>query len=165
MSGAIAGTRYPFEDIAVLAGTDLGVTAYRVISQEDIDAFASLTGDWHWIHVNRDAAAAGPFGDTIAHGFFSLSLIGSFWPELFDVDGASMKINYGLDRVRFLSPVRNGSRLRMRATIDDVQKIPGGYRLRVSQTIEIEDEPKPALFAVSIYDIRGPFASETRERP
>jgi acyl dehydratase len=147
--------------MAGLAGTDLGYTDYRTIAQSDIDTFADLTRDWNWMHVDREAAASGPFGSRIAHGFLSLALVGGFWPELFDVDDGSLKINYGLDRVRFIAPVHVSSRLRMHAQIDSAEPTRFGYRLHVGQTIEIEGEPKPALVAASIYEIRPPVPSDS----
>ena len=136
-----------FDKLLTLAGTDLGVTDYREITQEQINKFADATGDDQWIHVDPERAKDGPFGAPIAHGFLTLSLIIPFWGELFDVDGVTTKVNYGLDKVRFTSPVKVGSRIRMRATIAEVTEVKGGAQIKVAATIEIEGQERPAVVA------------------
>jgi|TARA_B110000971_G_scaffold168510_1_gene172887 acyl dehydratase len=148
--------RFTIEEIPTLQGTLLGPSAFRTVSQEDVNRFADVTGDHNWIHVDDVAAKAGIFGATIVHGFLTLSLVGSFWGEIFGLDGAVMKLNYGLDRVRFPSPVRVGSSLRMHAVVTQVERISGGHRLHVTQTVEIEGESKPAVIAESLYNIYNP---------
>ncbi|HKP08624.1 MAG TPA: MaoC/PaaZ C-terminal domain-containing protein, partial [Microbacterium sp.] len=95
--------------------------------------------------------AEGPFGGAIAHGFLSLSLTVKFWSELFDVTGVSTRVNYGLDKVRFVSPVKVGARVRGGAVIAEVTEVPGGYQFAVDQTIEIEGGGKPAVVARGLY--------------
>lgn len=139
-----------FAELPGLVGHDLGATEYVEITQEQIDTFADATKDHQWIHTDPQRAADGPFGATIAHGFLTLSLIVPFWTELFDVQGVTSKINYGLDRVRFTSPVRVGARLRMRSQIEAVQEVRGGVQLTTNNVIEIEGEERPAVVATFI---------------
>jgi len=97
-----------YEQIADLAGADLGYTEYRTVTQDQVDRFADAADDHQWIHVDPVRAQEGPFGATIAHGFLSLSLTVPFWTELLEVRGVAAKVNYGLDKVRFPAPVRVG---------------------------------------------------------
>ena len=131
-------------------GREVGVSSWIAIDQDRIDAFADATEDRQFIHVDPAAAAQTAFGGTVAHGFLSLSLLSRMGAEAMLVpDGMTMAINYGLDRVRFLAPVRSGSRVRGRFTLDSVEeKAAGQVLLRHSVTVEIEGEDKPALSAV-----------------
>ena len=131
-------------------GEEIGVSSWIMIDQERIDAFADATEDWQFIHIDPAAAARTPFGGTIAHGFLSLSLLSRMGAETMLLpDATKMAINYGLDRVRFLAPVRSGKRVRGRFTLDSVEeKGPGQMLMRHSVTVEIEGEDKPALSAV-----------------
>jgi acyl dehydratase len=140
-----------YADVADLAGTDLGYTDWTEITQEQVNTFADATGDHQWIHTDPERAKDGPFGGAIAHGFLTLSLAVTFWTELFDVEGVSTKVNYGLDKVRFISPVKVGSRVRMTAVIAEVTEVAGGYQFAVDQTIEIEGGTKPAVVARGLY--------------
>ena len=144
-------THVAYADIAGLSGTDLGYTDWLEITQDRVNLFADAVDDHQWIHVDPERAASGPFGAPIAHGFLSLSLATKFWTDLLEVEGVTTKVNYGLDKVRFVSPVKVGSRVRMNAVIAEVTEVPGGYQLAVDQTIEIEDGTKPALVARGIY--------------
>ena len=144
-------TAIAYTDLAGLAGTDLGVTDWLEITQERVNVFADATDDHQWIHVDPARAAEGPFGAPIAHGFLTLSLAVKFWTDLLDVDGVTTKVNYGLDKVRFVSPVKVGSKVRMSAVVAEVTEVPGGYQLAVDQTIEIEGGAKPAVVARGIY--------------
>ncbi len=136
-----------FDKVLTLAGTDLGYTDYREITQEQVNLFADATGDHQWIHVDPDRAKDGPFGGPIAHGFLTLSLLIPLWGELFDVEGVTTKVNYGLDRVRFTSPVKVGSRVRLQATISEVSEVKAGVQIKVSSTMEIEGQDRPAVVA------------------
>ncbi|WP_457947788.1 MaoC family dehydratase [Pseudarthrobacter sp. alpha12b] len=136
-----------FDTLLTLSGKDLGTTDYRQITQEQINLFADATDDHQWIHTDPERAKDGPFGAPIAHGFLTLSLIIPFWGELFDVDGVTTKVNYGLDKVRFTSPVTVGSKVRMQATIADVTEVKGGAQIKVNATIEIEGQERPAVVA------------------
>lgn len=128
---------------------DLGLSDWLLIDQDRINAFADATLDHQFIHVDRERAKEGPFGTTIAHGFLSLSLLSCFTEKMgASVEGTEMAINYGFDKVRFLQPVKVGSRVRAKATLLDVQeKKAGQYLLRQEVAIEIEGEDKPALIA------------------
>lgn len=144
-------THTTLDGVVALVGRDLGFTAYREVTQEQINTFADATDDHQWIHVDPERAGAGPFGAPIAHGFLTLSLCIPLWGELLVVDDATTKVNYGLDRVRFVSPVRVGARIRMRATITSVDEVAGGIQIGVDQVIEIESSAKPAVVAHSLY--------------
>src|SRR6188472_1239943 len=130
-------THVAYADIAGLSGTDLGYTDWLEITQDRVNLFADAVDDHQWIHVDPERAASGPFGAPIAHGFLSLSLATKFWTDLLEVEGVTTKVNYGLDKVRFVSPVKVGSRVRMNAVIAEVTEVPGGYQFGVDQTIEI----------------------------
>lgn len=139
----------PLDEIRSRVGQEIGVSSWLTVDQARIDAFADATEDRQFIHVDAEAAAQTPFGGTIAHGFLSLSLLSRMGAEAMLIpDGAKMAVNYGLDRVRFLAPVRSGSRVRGRFTLDSVdEKAPGQILLRHTVTVEIEGEEKPALTA------------------
>jgi len=139
-----------FDELPGLVGRDLGVTEYREITQARIDEFAHAADDDQWIHTDPERAKDGPFGTTIAHGFLTLALVIPFWGELFDVEGVSSKVNYGLDRVRFTSPVPVGSRVRMHSVIEAVEEVKGGVQLTTANTIQIEGQERPALVATFI---------------
>jgi acyl dehydratase len=129
-------------------GEHLGWTDWREITQERVDTFADATDDHQWIHVDRERAAAeSPFGGTIAHGYLTLALVAPALGELIHVDGVSMGINYGLDRVRFPAPVPVGSRIRAGAELVEVTEVPGGVQSKLNVTFEIENGEKPACVA------------------
>ena len=130
-------------------GDEVGVSSWIAVDQERIDAFAQATEDRQFIHVDPASAAETPFGGTIAHGFLSLSLLSRMGAEaMLMPEGMKIAVNYGLDGVRFLAPVRSGRRVRGRFTLDSVEeKAAGQWLLRHSVTVEIEDEEKPALWA------------------
>ncbi|WP_295854144.1 MaoC family dehydratase [uncultured Microbacterium sp.] len=144
-------TTVSYDDIAGLAGTDLGWSEWLEVTQDRVNLFADATDDHQWIHTDPERAKDGPFGGAIAHGFLSLSLAVKFWTELLDVTGVTTKVNYGLDKVRFISPVKVGARVRMNAVIAEVTEIAGGYQLAVDQTIEIDGGGKPAVVARGLY--------------
>jgi acyl dehydratase len=139
-----------FEEIRSKVGSEVGVSSWVSIDQQRIDLFAEATGDRQFIHTDPAAAAATPFGGTIAHGFLSLSLLSRMGAEAMLLPkNMRMAVNYGLDRVRFLAPVRSGSRVRGRFTLDSVEeKAAGQLLMRHTVTVEIEGEDKPALSAV-----------------
>ncbi len=140
-----------YADAAGLAGTDLGFTDWLEVTQDRVQLFADATDDQQWIHVDPERAKDGPFGAPIAHGFLTLSLTVKFWSDLFDVTGVSTKVNYGLDKVRFISPVKVGAKVRGGAVIAEVTEIAGGLQFAVDQTIEIEGASKPAVVARGLY--------------
>lgn len=129
-------------------GKSLGVSEWQTVAQEMINEFASATHDNQWIHVDAEKAALSPFGTTIAHGLLTLSLTPKFVYELFEVTSSKMGVNYGMDRVRFLTPVPSGSRVRMKATLKSVEiKQPNGAKVLIEATIELEHSTKPACVA------------------
>jgi acyl dehydratase len=138
------------DEIHARVGSEVGVSSWLTMGQGRIEAFADATEDRQFIHVDPEAAALTPFGGTIAHGFLTLSLLSRMAAEAMLIpDGVKMAINYGLDRVRFLSPVKSGRRVRGRFTLDSIEeKAPGQWLLRHVVTVEIEGEGKPALTAV-----------------
>ena len=131
-------------------GQEVGVSSWIAIDQARIDAFADATEDRQFIHVDADAASRTPFGGTIAHGFLTLSLLSRMAADAMLVpESVKIIVNYGLDRVRFLVPVRSGKRVRGRFTLDSVEeKAPGQWLMRHTVTMEIEGEDKPALSAI-----------------
>ena len=138
------------DEIRARVGSEVGVSSWLTIDQGRIEAFADATEDRQFIHVDPEAAAKTPFGGTIAHGFLTLSLLSRMAAEAMLIpEGVRMAVNYGLDRVRFLSPVKSGRRVRGRFTLDSIEeKAPGQWLLRHVVTVEIEGEDKPALTAV-----------------
>ena len=138
------------DEIRTLVGEEVGASSWLLVSQSRIDAFADATEDRQFIHVDPAAAAQTPFGGTVAHGFLTLSLLSRMAAETMLVpEGLTMAVNYGLDRVRFLAPVRSGKRVRGRFVLDSVeQKAPGQWLMRHNVTVEIEGEEKPALTAL-----------------
>ena len=130
-------------------GHEVGMSSWLTLDQDRISTFADATEDRQFIHIDSDAAARTPFGGTIAHGFLTLSLLSRMAAEVVLVpDTTKMVVNYGLDRVRFLAPVRSGKRVRGRFRLDAVdEKAPGQILLRHEVTVEIEGEDKPALSA------------------
>jgi acyl dehydratase len=130
-------------ELAASAGRELGVTDWVTVEQPRIDAFAEATGDRQWIHVDVERARRGPFGATIAHGYLVLSLVSLFLPQLLEVRGATMGINYGCDRVRFPSVVRAGSRIRGRGEIVSAEAVAGGVQVKIRVTVEVEGSEKP----------------------
>jgi acyl dehydratase len=140
------------DELKGMAGSDLGHTGWLEITQDRVDAFADATDDHQWIHVDRERAAAGPFGGTIAHGFLTLSLVIPLFGELLTVRDVSMGINYGLNRVRFPAPVPVGSKIRLAATLGAVEDAGvNAVQAVVDYTIEVEDGGKPACVAQGVY--------------
>lgn len=140
-------TTVAYADLPTLVGKDLGYSQWREITQDQVNTFADATDDHQWIHTDPERAKDGPFGGPIAHGFLTLSLAIPMWTELLDVEGVTTKVNYGLDKVRFVSPVKVGARVRMKAVIAEVTEVSGGYQIAVDQTIEVDGGTKPAVVA------------------
>ncbi|MFD8720924.1 MaoC family dehydratase [Streptomyces sp. NPDC059629] len=138
------------DELKKLAGSDLGSSDWIEVTQDRIDTFADATGDHQWIHVDPERAAKGPFGAPIAHGYLTLSLFIPLFTELLDVQGVTTKVNYGLNKVRFPSPVKVGSRIRLTARLAEVEDVPGGVQIAVDGTIEIEGGTKPAAVLQSL---------------
>jgi acyl dehydratase len=131
-------------------GEHLGRGDWHVVTQEQVDTFADATGDHQWIHVDTERAKAGPFGTTIAHGYLTLSLIPMLGAQIYTVQGLSMGINYGTNKVRFPKPVPVGSKVRASADLVDVSDVAQGKQAVVRYTIEIEGEDKPACVAETV---------------
>lgn len=137
-------------ELEAAVGKALGTTDWLEITQERIDQFAQATGDDQWIHVDPERAKAGPFGATIAHGYLTMALSNYFLPQIVDVRGISMGINYGVDKVRFPVPVKVGSRVRGRAELVSVEAIKGGMQAKILIVIDIEGQEKPACVIESV---------------
>ena len=130
-----------------LVGQEIALTDWLEITQDRIDRFADATDDHQWIHVDAERARSGPFGATIAHGYLTLSLLAGFSQRNLSIDDETMSINYGLNKVRFPSPVRCGSKVRARFVLASVEDIAGGSQMVWQATIEIEGGEKPACVA------------------
>lgn len=139
-----------FDELTEAAGTDLGSSDWLMIDQRRVNAFADATGDHQWIHVDLERAKDGPFGGTIAHGYLTLSLIPWLGSQIFTLQTPGAKLNYGVNKVRFPTPLKVGKRIRSHVTIAEVADIPAGKQLTVRHTIEIEGEPKPACVAETV---------------
>jgi acyl dehydratase len=138
------------DDLKGRVGEELGVSDWLEITQAAVDEFAKATEDFQWIHVDPARAKDTPFGGTIAHGLYTLSLGPRFSYELFEVSGFAFGLNYGYGKVRFPAPVPVGSKLRMRATLQGVEDVPGGVQFTVLQTFEIEGGGKPVCVAEAL---------------
>jgi acyl dehydratase len=145
MTAQTAQKTITLAELPGLAGTQIGTSDWLEVTQERIDTFADATDDHQWIHVDPERAKDGPFGAPIAHGFLSLSLFIPLWSSLLEIGDAATLVNYGLNKVRFTSPVTVGSRIRLVATLDTVDEVAGGYQLGVSGVIEIEGRERPAV--------------------
>lgn len=137
-------------DLLGKEGLKIGPSDWLEITQERVNTFADATGDHQWIHVDTERAKTGPFGGTIAHGYLTLSLAAKFMPEILTINGMSMGINYGTDRVRFLSPVLVGKRVRGVGEFLEIKEAGGGIQSVLRVTIEIEGEEKPACVVDTI---------------
>ncbi len=143
-------------ELAASVGQQVALSEWVLVDQARIDAFADATGDHQFIHVDAAKAAAGPFGITIAHGFLTLSLLAGEFMNTggsVQIEGAQMTVNYGLNRVRFVSPVKVGSRLRNRAVLQSADQGAGFMQITVLNTIEIEGEERPAATAESVFRV------------
>jgi len=138
------------DEVRAAVGRELGTSDWLEITQERVNQFADATGDHQWIHVDPVRAAAGPFGGPIAHGYLTLSLSNALLPEIVEVQGVSMGVNYGVGKVRFPAPVPVGSRIRASATLNSVEEVAGGVQTTMLITVEIEGGTKPACVIESI---------------
>jgi acyl dehydratase len=138
------------DEVKAYAGKELGVSDWLEVTQAKIDAFAEVTGDDQWIHVDPERARQSPFGGTIAHGYFTLSLAPRFSYDMFSFAGFAFGINYGLNRVRFPAPMPVGGKVRMRAKLASVEDIPGGAQITTELTFEREGGEKPVCVAESL---------------
>jgi acyl dehydratase len=138
------------DELKAKVGEELGVSDWHEVTQEAIDEFARVTGDDQWIHVDPERAKDTPFGGTIAHGFYTLSLGPGFSYKMFTLEGFAFGVNYGSNRVRFPAPLPVGSKVRMRAALTSVEDVPGGAQITVTQTFEREGGEKPVCVAESL---------------
>lgn len=137
-------------EVEAAVGRHLGYSDWLEITQERVNLFADATGDHQWIHVDPERAAAGPFGRAIAHGYLTLSLSNLFLPQILEVNGFSMGVNYGTDTVRFPAPVPVGARIRAGAELTEVTPVTGGVQTRIRITIEVEGATKPSCVIDSL---------------
>ena len=138
------------DELRKYEGKDLGASEWHEVTQKDIDAFADVTGDHQWIHVDPERAKDTPFGGTIAHGYYTLSLAPRFTEQILSLEGFAFAVNYGLNKVRFPAPLPVGSKVRMRAELADVQDIPGGLQITTKATFETDAGEKPVCVAESL---------------
>jgi len=139
-------------EIAALAGRDLGHTDWLEITQDRVNLFAEATNDHQWIHVDVERARSGPFGRPIAHGYLTLSLLIPLFSELLEIRGVRMSLNYGLEKVRFPSPVPVGAKIRLAATVVSVEEVAGnGVQMLLGCTVEVDGSDKPACVAQGVY--------------
>jgi acyl dehydratase len=136
--------------VRAAVGTHLGYSEWLLMEQERVNTFADATGDHQWIHVDPERAASGPFGAPIAHGYLTMSLSNFFLPQIIETNGFSAGINYGVDKVRFPSPVKVGDRIRAGAEMLEVTDVNGGLQTLVRITIEIEGSDRPACVIDSL---------------
>lgn len=132
---------------ALAPGTDLGHTPWHGLAQEEVDAFAELTGDRNPVHVDPAFAATTRFGGTIAHGYFGLALLAPVFEQLLDVRGASLSLNYGLDRVRFPAPLPVGAQYRGAGRVEAVTEVEGGVQLKLALQLQVRGQERPAVAA------------------
>jgi acyl dehydratase len=137
-------------EFAAALGSQLGPTEWLQITQDRVNLFADATDDHQWIHVDPERAAGGPFGSTIAHGLLTLSLLPHFSHQLYRVDDIALAVNYGYNKVRFITPVKVGAKIRARGEITAVNQLEGAVQATTTITVEIEDSAKPAAVAESI---------------
>jgi acyl dehydratase len=143
-------------ELPSLKGSELGTSDWIEIPQDRVDLFADATGDHQWIHVDVERAAReSPFGGPIAHGYLTLSLLIPMWSQVLTVTDTTMAVNYGLNKVRFPAPVPVGSKVRLTATLADVEEITGGYQLTVAAVIEREGGGKPVCIAEPVFRFYG----------
>ncbi|UUO00853.1 MaoC family dehydratase [Mycolicibacterium novocastrense] len=138
------------DDFIAAEGSQLGPTEWLEVTQDRVNLFADATEDHQWIHVDPEKAANGPFGGTIAHGLLTLSLLPHFSHQLYTVGNVAMAINYGYNKVRFITPVKVGAKIRARAELTKIDQLDGAVQSTMTTTIEIEGSEKPAAVAESI---------------
>ncbi|MDA2944353.1 MAG: MaoC family dehydratase [Actinomycetota bacterium] len=139
------------DELKSLIGEHLGYSPYVTVSQEQVNQFAEATGDHQWIHIDVERAKAGPFGAPIAHGYLTLSMGPMLYPQVVQITGFSMGVNYGANKIRFMSPVKVGSNLRLGVKLLDVTDIPGGIQSTMEFTFECEGVDKPSCVAEIIF--------------
>ena len=141
------------DEYAAAVGQELGVSDWFELDQDRVNQFADATGDHQWIHIDAEKAANGPFGATIAHGYLTMSLAAKFMPEIIEVRGIVMGVNYGTEKTRFPSPVTVGSKLSATGTVVSVEEASGGIKMILRIVMQAEGAEKPACIvdAISVY--------------
>jgi acyl dehydratase len=139
------------DELKAKVGSHLGYSSWHTVTQEQVNLFADATDDHQWIHVDPERAKTGPFGTTIAHGYFTLSLGPSLLAEILAVDGPRFAVNYGLNRVRFPAPVPVGSKLRCGASLESVEDVEGGCQVTLKLTFEVDGAAKPSCVAEIVF--------------
>ena len=139
------------EAFRAAVGEELGTGDWHTVTQDQINLFAEATGDHQWIHVDPEKAAQGPFGTTIAHGYLTVSMLPTLAQSIYQIDGLTMGVNYGINKLRFPSPVPVDSRIRATATLREIADIPIGTQAVISFVVELEGAEKPACIADVVY--------------
>jgi acyl dehydratase len=150
MKGEVVRVFSNLSEFNAAVGSQLGPTEWLPITQERVNLFAEATEDHQWIHVDPERAASGPFGGTIAHGLLTLSLLPHFTHQLYRVENVALAVNYGYNKVRFITPVKVGTNVRARAEISNVDQLDGAVQVTMTVTVEIEGSAKPAAVVESI---------------
>jgi acyl dehydratase len=141
-----------FKDVKSLVGQELGVSDWHLVTQGEINAFADATHDHQWIHLDVERAKKeSPFGGPVAHGYYTLSLAPYLMSQIWSVQGIKMGVNYGLNKLRFPAPVLVGKRVRARATLNNVEDVPGGMQVTVGISFEVEGSEKPVCVAEGLF--------------
>jgi acyl dehydratase len=141
-----------FKDVKSLVGKELGVSEWHLVTQDEINKFADATHDHQWIHIDVERAKKeSPFGGPVAHGYYTLSLAPHLMSQIWAVNGIKMGVNYGLNKLRFPSPVMIGKRVRARATLNNVEDVQGGIQVTVGIAFEVEGSDKPVCVAEGLY--------------
>ena len=143
-------------ELPALKGTEVGTSEWVEVTQEQVNLFAEATGDHQWIHIDVERAKKeSPFGGPIAHGYLTLSLLIPMWSEVLVVSDTTMGVNYGLNKVRFPSPVPVGAKVRLSATLKDVEEVAGGLQVTIAGVIEAEGGSKPVCIAEPVFRVYG----------
>jgi len=138
------------DEVKQYVGKEIGTSDWVEVTQDDINAFADVTGDHQWIHVDVERAKETPFGGTIAHGYYTLSLLPRFTYDLFSLEGFAFALNYGANRVRFPSPLPVGSKVRVKLELTNVEDVAGGIQMTTTATFEREGGEKPVCVAEAL---------------
>jgi acyl dehydratase len=141
------------DELRALVGKELGASEFHPVTQEDIDAFAEITGDDQWIHTDPERAKVTPFGGTIAHGYYTLALAPRLLADVLALDGFAMAVNYGVEKLRFPAPLPVGQRVRARVHFDSIDEFAGGATLTLTLTFERESPGKPVCVARALYRV------------
>lgn len=140
-----------YDEFASYLGKELGISEWLTIPQERINLFADATLDHQWIHVDQERAKEGPFGQTIVHGYLTLSLLPYLWSQIVTVNNIKMLVNYGMDKMKFGQPVKSGGRVRLVASLHSIVNLRGVCKAEIAFKMEIEGEKKPALVGIATF--------------